>query len=733
MRTRNTASAVCVVVLAAAILAITTDQGLERASAQTPTGGGYQLLYADEFNTGSLDTGSWSYRTGTRLGGLNLPENVRVGPSDPGVSSLHIDFDYEAIADTPTYTGGGIISRRDFGYGYYEVRARLYGASKGFHQSFWSMGVKSDPEVAAGGDSSREQLIEIDGFEVDSVDADHVATNLHYYPTGSGEPNIMRGGQEHAVNTTGWFTAAYEWLPGRVNLYVDDVRVRTIYVDEAFAPQKVWITGLPTPDLSPGAVPPDVSAQMEVDYFRFYGAPNRVNRLGNSGFNDGAASNLGVPLIWNESGAVGASSLSAASPYEGSHALRHSGSTAYTVTTQQDTGYIPNGTYRLTAKVRSSGGQSSAAMQVSGHGGSAMSAAIPLATTWTEIAIDNIPVSSKGARIGFTSQAAGGQWLEVDDVHLYEVAAADSLDPRVIIADNLNTANYAESPPDAAQFLDSGLYGHGTTRYAGPAESRSAWARWTPSVAVAGMYDTYIHTVVYPGTDPAADIDIAYDGGTASRIVNFSTGTSGWAYLGRFPFAAGMSGTITNTLNTNGTVIRADAVMLRAAAVDDQFDASLPPQWTFAGGSWTVSGGRLLQSQVTADGYAIKGNPAWRDYLVASDVTLTSPNGYAGVVSRYTGPNDFYHCRVNDGYDRAELLKRVAGVWTLLDYQSVVVTPGTTYRIELQSSGPLESCVVNGAVWLVATSELSLSTGVAGVRSNQASAQFDNIQVWSRE
>lgn len=166
------------------------------------------MAFEEHFSGTSLDATNWFYRTGDAWGGTNRAENVWVEADADGNSNLHIDFKYEDINNdgTSEYTGGGIISRKNFVYGYYEVRAKLYGATKGLHQSFWTMGTSNSSDVNNGLMPAKNQVLEMDGFEVDSTSSGTLSTNSHYYiPT-----HVSNGSANHSIYTTNWFVMGYE-------------------------------------------------------------------------------------------------------------------------------------------------------------------------------------------------------------------------------------------------------------------------------------------------------------------------------------------------------------------------------------------------------------------------------------------------------------------------------------------------------------------------------------------
>lgn len=107
-------------------------------------------------------------------------------------------------------------------------------------------------------------------------------------------------------------------------------------------------------------------------------------------------------------------------------------------------------------------------------------------------------------------------------------------------------------------WASSGLAGYnGTgTRFG---SSSGAYAQWNPNISATGTYNVFIYKVVNATSDTNAKIDIVYDGGTATKYIDYTSGTSGWVYLGAYPFTTGTSQYVRNTRNSAG-YIRADAV-----------------------------------------------------------------------------------------------------------------------------------------------------------------------------
>ena len=117
---------------------------------------GYQLSWGDEFDGNALDMSKWDYRTDSKMWSTQLPANVSVSDG-----TLNLALKKES-AGGKSYTGGGIISKQTFTYGYYEARFKVPPGS-GWHTSFWTM--KSDGK----GGTKPMGTQEIDICEQDSV------------------------------------------------------------------------------------------------------------------------------------------------------------------------------------------------------------------------------------------------------------------------------------------------------------------------------------------------------------------------------------------------------------------------------------------------------------------------------------------------------------------------------------------------------------------------------------
>ena len=116
---------------------------------------GYKLAWHDEFDGDALDLAKWNFRTDTKDWSTQLPRNIalsngnliitlnKVAPNGEdlytGAAVLSkVPSIMVSITAAGNYTGGGVISKTAFGYGYYESRLRIM-AGRGWHSSFSMM------------------------------------------------------------------------------------------------------------------------------------------------------------------------------------------------------------------------------------------------------------------------------------------------------------------------------------------------------------------------------------------------------------------------------------------------------------------------------------------------------------------------------------------------------------------------------------------------------------------
>lgn len=146
-------------------------------------------------------------------------------------------------------------------------------------------------------------------------------------------------------------------------------------------------------------------------------AATATNLLLNPGLEAGSLSSWSD---WHPSGQAAAHSVDTDTPRTGTYKLTHYASAAYQQTTYQAVS-VPNGTYKASVWVRASGGQSAVRLEASNYGGSTLYSSNLTAgspTTWVELVIDNINVTTGTITIGAHSNAAAGNWAAFDDFTL---------------------------------------------------------------------------------------------------------------------------------------------------------------------------------------------------------------------------------------------------------------------------------------------------------------------------
>ncbi|MBJ6143770.1 T9SS type A sorting domain-containing protein [Hymenobacter sp. BT559] len=99
----------------------------------------------------------------------------------------------------------------------------------------------------------------------------------------------------------------------------------------------------------------------------------------------------------------------------------------YQIYTYQTVTGLANGTYTLSAWVKSTGGQRVAQLQAQNYGGSVLSANVPTSPNeWVQITIPSVNVTNGQLEVGIYSQANGGQWLHFDDITLLPTTASSA-------------------------------------------------------------------------------------------------------------------------------------------------------------------------------------------------------------------------------------------------------------------------------------------------------------------
>ena len=159
----------------------------------------------------------------------------------------------------------------------------------------------------------------------------------------------------------------------------------------------------------------------------------------NPGFElDGAA--VGSPIGWATlAGANTSDNADYTETYGGGHSgtyhATHYRPDPYEVYTYQTVTNLPNGTYKLSAWFKSTGGQPVAQLKAQNFGGTTLTAAVPTSpSTWVQVSVSNILVTNGQCQIGVYSNASAGQWLHFDDLELVAQTMVANTPPTVSLA-----------------------------------------------------------------------------------------------------------------------------------------------------------------------------------------------------------------------------------------------------------------------------------------------------------
>lgn len=225
----------------------------------TPPSSLYTLVFSDEFDGTTVDTGKWNYRTDVKRESAQRPENVTVGG---GYLTIHQRKEQFAGMQ---YTGGGLISKKSFRYGYYETRAKT-SAGSGWHPAFWAMagdGTTTDPP---------NRRTEIDGFEFNMHQPRTIHQNVHGWK--ADDTKITRGSTYDVGfdSSMAFHTYGFEWAETQVKFYVDGALKFTASYTPTCCTQhdyiSVWLTSIAV-DLA-GIDDAALPGQVQFDYFRYY-------------------------------------------------------------------------------------------------------------------------------------------------------------------------------------------------------------------------------------------------------------------------------------------------------------------------------------------------------------------------------------------------------------------------------------------------------------------------------
>lgn len=199
---------------------------------------GYTLAWFDNFSGKRVNTAKWYYRTDTKFLSVQRPHNVSVRHG-----MLQIVVKQQRI-DKKNYSGGGLISRRRFTYGYYEAELRIP-AGSGWHTSFWLE--KYNPKTrTTEGFRHGPPYQEIDICEIDSESPNIYTDNVEKWPV-PGYSSLS--GSLHAPNLAKsfhYFSCLY--TAQSVKFYLDGKLMHTTDIRRfPHNSMNIWLTSIAVP------------------------------------------------------------------------------------------------------------------------------------------------------------------------------------------------------------------------------------------------------------------------------------------------------------------------------------------------------------------------------------------------------------------------------------------------------------------------------------------------------
>ena len=206
----------------------------------TPPSSLYKLRPLEgRFSGSTVDTSRWNFRTDVKALSAQLAANAVI---DNGQLSLLMK---QQSVSGKSYTGGGVISKQLFGYGYFEVRAKNT-TNTGWHNSFWMMAGDGSDTFTAG------RYLEIDQAEIDTADQTHIPSGLQIWNGQAGSGANIGGPRcatyaPHANLTAAYHTYGADWREGAIDFYLDGVKYFTIaYSTTQYRqdPVNIWLTAI---------------------------------------------------------------------------------------------------------------------------------------------------------------------------------------------------------------------------------------------------------------------------------------------------------------------------------------------------------------------------------------------------------------------------------------------------------------------------------------------------------
>lgn len=519
---------------------------------------GYELKWQDEFDGTSLNTEEWNYRNDSKNWSYQKPENVSVSNG-----KLKIDLKKEDFKGMK-YTGGGIISKRNFKYGYYEISAKLSGATGG--HSIFDLSNYSEKS------KFNTTETEIDGVEVDGIKPNNIKHTVT--PLDPSLPGFTSKVYDAGFDTSkGFHKYGIDWNENQVIFYVDGVKKYTADYPKWYHQQgteNIWISCIAsnqggTTKVDDNALPGEIL----VDYVRYYepeayktnvayGSVVKVDSMLDPMYNgqklvDGdrvSDKDRWIPLDnkkphWAE--------IDLGKDTEVGQIKFWAGEKGYNKPIKSYILQYKDGNDWKDIVKRTNNTKAFVDEKFNAISTRYIRLYIP---TGDQVKVYEIKAFSKA-----TAEKGDGDYTYEGQGDIDTVKKRYGNNAIIIDTKNEGYKEYGEGWNESKD-----LFGYkrvNRPRY--NAEKVPSSAQWTPNLKQDGNYDVYIYRAVNSRSDTNAKIDVMHDGTISTTYLNYVEGSSDWVYLGTWHFAAGTEGYVTNTRSdlavSMEAAIRTDAVM----------------------------------------------------------------------------------------------------------------------------------------------------------------------------
>jgi beta-glucanase (GH16 family) len=200
----------------------------------------YELQWSDDFHGSVLDASKWNYRTDVKAFTAQTPANISLD----GAGHMNISLRQEEYAGRH-FTGGGIVSKVDFRYGYYEVEAKTT-QYPGWHTAFWMLagdGRTIPPKFPAVSDTSTE----IDDFEIEDPSIVSMGTLEWLHGQNNGNTRCDRHYVPGFSTAAAYHVYGLEWTEEEVKYYLDGKVICTQQYPPTQTPHdrlNIWLTAI---------------------------------------------------------------------------------------------------------------------------------------------------------------------------------------------------------------------------------------------------------------------------------------------------------------------------------------------------------------------------------------------------------------------------------------------------------------------------------------------------------